>query len=63
MTLLTGWAQDQTLKRKADRADDLDTALDLEKRARQAEGQANEEALDNPGGDGIVDRLRNDGQL
>jgi hypothetical protein len=61
--LLTGWAQDQTQRQQADKANDLDTALDLEKRARQAEGQANEEALDNPGADGIIDRLRNGGQL
>lgn len=60
LTSLSDWIEKRATARRAQAADDLEAALDLERRAREAEGRAHEVAMDDPGGD-LADRLRKHG--
>lgn len=61
LTSLKQLLEARMLRRRAAEADKAETERDLERRARDAEGRANEIAINDPGADDLLERLRNEG--
>ncbi len=61
LTSLRRWLEARRLRKRAAEADKAETERDLERRARDAEGRANEIAINDPGADDLLERLRNEG--